>query len=233
MQKIQLKAFIKKQKKTLEDQKNKFLEFLQEIELGDFIVAFESLKKAIKKGEKETTKKSQISLLNSVIRNLPKESVDAILIEILVIVGIDVFLLEAGWSPLFISSFIIPEGIFLGIDIMHKLRKAKGLEKGILYLEEKIMEEQQELEEIKQQELTQRKEKKPLKQIELILDQADLNYDYGYNQKKWLLYYKRGVLQKRLEKKGYSEEEIDKVENWVAFDAFKKEENRLLRKLER
>lgn len=41
------------------------------------------------------------------------------------------------------------------------------------------------------------------------------------------------LLQKRLEKKGYSEEEIDKVENLVAFDAFKKEENRLLRKLER
>ncbi len=125
--------------------------------------------------------------------------------------------------------------LFIKQKIQEIRKISKGTKETIFYLEEVIVEEKQKLETIKKQELEeiQNKEEKleedPLKPI---IKKAQIYFDYGFNYKKWMLYYKMGVLKSRLEKK-YNEEECDKIENLVLHATFKKEENSLLRKLER
>lgn len=127
------------------------------------------------------------------------------------------------------SFYVVPNRINL-------IRKTRGNKKSNIYLEEIVIEEKQivkDLEEQQNQEFEQTEEHIEIEnELNKVNDQAVLNYQYGYNYQKWMLYYKLGILKKRLEKK-YSEEDYDKIESWIAFDAFKTEENRLLRKLEK
>ena len=103
--------------------------------------------------------------------------------------------------------------LFIKQKIQEIRKISKGTKETIFYLEEVIVEEKQKLETIKQQELEeiQKKEEKlaedPLKPI---IKKAQIYFDYGFNFKKWMLYYKMGILKSRLEKQ-YNEEECNKI----------------------
>lgn len=158
---------------------------------------------------------------------------------IFIVLGICVIFFGIGIRASNFKSAIIYIGyssLYAIPNLINLIRKTRGNKKSNIYLEEMLIEEKQivkDLEEQQNQEFEQTEEHIEIEnELNKMNNQAVLNYQYGYNYKKWLLYYKFGNLRNRLEKK-YSEEDCDKIENWLAFDTFKKEENKLLRKLEK
>ncbi len=159
--------------------------------------------------------------------------------SILIILGLSIIPLTLGITTfkfIGIISYIVLSSVHAIPNFIFLLKRVRGNKKLNIYLEEMLIEENQIIESLEEQQNKELEQtEKDIEIIEVLREldnQINLNYQYGYNFKKWMLYYKCGILRKRLEKK-YSEKDCDKIENWLAFDTFKKEETKLLRKLER
>lgn len=127
----------------------------------------------------------------------------------------------------------------LGIDSYVETKKElKAIDDALIYLEEQLVETQNYLEELEQKEKEYTEPKQDFylgnipsndEDMEYITDLENLYYNCGYNHKKYILWYKLGLLREKLKEK-YLEYDLDKIESFMAMDAFNEKES-MIRKL--
>lgn len=124
-------------------------------------------------------------------------------------------------------------------DYVNARKKLKAIDYALIYLNEKLLEAKNDLEELEKKEKNYTEPNQDIyfrdipsidKEVDFINGRTNLYYDCGYNYKKYILWYKLGLLREKLTKKHYTERGLNAIERCMATDAFQEKES-VIRKL--
>ena len=212
---------------------DKGMEMFPHFEGFDEIISCQNLVRKIK-GKIESYKNQK----QEVEERMFKEIVRTITFDGLYVVGI-VFAATFSVILSIITSLIAVVYSSLGIVYYVEAKnKQKAINDALIYLEEQLVEAQNYLEELEQKEKEYTEPKQDFylgnipsieEDMEYINDLKNLYYNCGYNHKKYILWYKLGLLREKLKEK-YTEYDLDKIERFMATDAFNEKES-MIRKL--
>lgn len=152
--------------------------------------------------------------------------------------GLFLFLINATWLLIPYALLAIISTCFYMYIFVDIKKKISAIDYSNIYLEEELVEAQNTLDELNQKEKLYMESKQDFylgnipsneKKIEFINHCENLYYDCGYNYKKYILWYKLGLLKEKLNQ-NYTEYGLDKIERCIATDAFQEKES-IVRKL--
>ena len=152
--------------------------------------------------------------------------------------GVFAFSMNASWLQILYALLAIISTCYYIDTFVDIKKKINAIDYSSIYLEEELVEAQNTLDELNQKEKLYTEPKQDFylgnipsneKKIKFMNSCENLYYDCGYNYKKYILWYKLGLLREKLNQ-NYTEYGLDKIERCIATDAFQEKEG-IVRKL--
>ena len=192
------------------------------------------LKKNLIENLERCLKNKEIAILKNSVKN--KKWGIPVLIFGGVLTGVSLFALTYLGLLTFVGIFSLISGFFL--NKVENLRESAidGCKSEISFIKEQIKEEKANLNTLLQEKNKEKeaeiaaefeKDRTPKVldyklELETLKSLLQIYYEAGYNKKKYVKYYKRGILDVKLQKEGYSKEKIKIIEEFIEKEALVK-----------